>query len=85
MLVDVKRTTFGRRLIKTRTGLIGLGPGFAEVGDSVCVLFGGHVLYVLRKRDQLYRHKFVGECYIHGMMDGDALNSSNPRREFVIA
>lgn len=84
MLVDVKRTTFGRRLIRTRAGLIGLAPGFAEIGDLVCVLFGGHVLYVLRKKDQASLYQFVGECYIHGMMDGKASKSSAPRQEFVI-
>ncbi|KAK5625785.1 hypothetical protein RRF57_001501 [Xylaria bambusicola] len=85
MLVDIKRTTFGRRLIRTKAGLIGLGPGFAEVGDLVCVLSGGHVLYVLRKKKQCSRYEFVGECYVHGMMDGEALNSSTPQQEFVIA
>ena len=83
MLMDIKRTSFGRRLIQTREGLIGLGPGSAEIGDLVCVLFGGHVLYVLRK-EQSDHYKFVGECYVHGMMDGEAINSSNTRREFII-
>ncbi|KAI1163058.1 hypothetical protein F5B18DRAFT_621826 [Nemania serpens] len=32
MLVDIKRTTFGRQLIRTGSGLIGLGPGMAEIG-----------------------------------------------------
>jgi hypothetical protein len=85
MLTDVKRTTFGRRLIKTATGLVGLGPAYAEVGDFVCALFSGHVLYVLRKKDQSCFHELIGECYVHGMMDGNAMSSSSPRREFVIA
>jgi hypothetical protein len=50
LLVDIKRMTFGRRLIQTREGLIGLGPGSVIVGDLVCMLFGGHVLYVLREK-----------------------------------
>lgn len=84
MLIDIKRTTFGRRLIRTRAGLIGLGPGLAEVGDLICMLSGGHVLYVLRKKDRCSLYEFVGECYVHGMMDGEALNSLVTQREFVI-
>ncbi|KAH7333797.1 hypothetical protein BKA66DRAFT_435785 [Pyrenochaeta sp. MPI-SDFR-AT-0127] len=84
MLIDIKRMTFGRRLFQTRAGLIGLGPGFAEIGDLVCVLSGGHVLYVLREKNQCSLYEFVGECYVHGMMDGEALNSSTPQREFGI-
>ncbi|GAW14441.1 hypothetical protein ANO14919_038440 [Xylariales sp. No.14919] len=85
MLVDIKTTTFGRRLIRTRAGLIGLGSGFAEIGDLVSMLSSGHVLYVPRKKNQCSLYEFVGECYVHGMMDGEALNSPTPQREFVIA
>jgi hypothetical protein len=52
MLAGIKRTTFWRRLIQTRIELVGLGPGFAETGDLMCVLFGDHALYVLRKKNQ---------------------------------
>lgn len=85
LMTDIKRATFGRRLIKTSTGLIGLGPAVAEVGDLVCVLFGGHVLYVLRETKEPQIYEFVGESYVHGMMDGAALECQNPRREFLIA
>ena len=84
MLIDIKRTTFGRRLIQTKSGLIGLGPGFARTGDLICVLFDGHVLYVLRKNNRSSLFEFVGECYIHGMMDGEAMRSCTQHREFVI-
>ena len=84
MLIDIKRATFGRRLIRTKAGLIGLGPGFAEVGDLVCVLDGGHVLYVLRKKARPPLYEFIGECYVHGMMDGEALSSPAHRRAFAI-
>lgn len=71
MLVDVKMMTFGRRLFVTRRGYMGLGPAAAQVGDEVCVLLGGQVLYTLRGRDD-NQFEFVGECYMHGMMDGHA-------------
>jgi hypothetical protein len=54
-----------RQLFHTRKGFIGIGPGALREGDFVCVIFGGRVLYVLRK--SLDKQNFVGECYVHGM------------------
>jgi hypothetical protein len=71
MLIDIKATTFGRRLFETSRGFMGLGPPGAQVGDQVCLLLGGQVLYVLRDREDGHR-EFIGECYVHGMMDGQA-------------
>jgi hypothetical protein len=71
MLVDTKMTTFGRRLFETSRGFIGLGPPAAQLDDQICLLLGGQVLYVLRACEDGYA-EFVGECYVHGMMDGQA-------------
>jgi hypothetical protein len=71
MLIDTKERTFGRRLFVTSRGFMGLGPPAAQVGDQVCLLLGGQVLYVLRDREDGHS-EFIGECYVHGMMDGQA-------------
>ena len=85
MLIDIKQTTFGRRLFETEAGLIGLGAAATDVGDSVCVLFGGQVLYLLREKSNSDDWEFIGECYVHGMMDGEAVKDLDlPTREFVI-
>lgn len=74
MMNDVKRITFGRRLYETSRGFIGIGPAAAKIGDQVCVLLGGQVLYVLRPHnDRPNRYRFIGECHVHGMMDGKAV------------
>ena len=55
---------------------MGIVPAATRLGDLVCVLFGGQVLYTLRSTGQdLY--EFVGECYIHGLMDGEAFEQSD--------
>ena len=46
----------------------------AQLGDLVCVLFGCSVPVVLRKRIG-EEYQFVGECYIHGLMDGEAIRA----------
>ena len=42
-----------------------------EVEDKIFVLFGGSMLYVLRPKDDKYI--LIGECYVHGLMDGEAM------------
>ncbi|KAK6824580.1 hypothetical protein PG987_012074 [Apiospora arundinis] len=53
----------------TDNGYIGLGHPDAAVGDMVAVLRGGPVPYVLRGNKE--NHTLVGECYVHGIMDGE--------------
>jgi hypothetical protein len=62
--------TFGRRVMKTQSGYVGLAHFQSQVGDIVCLLAGCTVPMVLRKGEQGY--KFVGEAYVHGIMDGQA-------------
>ncbi|KAL5391291.1 hypothetical protein DPSP01_001169 [Paraphaeosphaeria sporulosa] len=66
-----------RRLFVTSTGHLGLGPAGMMSGDTVVVLFGGRVLYVLRRVDDVC-WRFIGECYVDGFMYGEAMQ---PRDE----
>ena len=61
-----------RRFFITRLGYLGLAPNAAREGDLVCVLWGCSVPVVLRKEGDHYI--FVGECYTHGVMDGEAID-----------
>jgi len=66
-----KNAATGRCFFTTSKGFLGLGPRSMHVGDVVVVLFGGRVPYVLRPTDEYFR--FVGECYVHGIMDGEVV------------
>jgi hypothetical protein len=71
---NIQSVTFacqGRRLAHVYEGAMALVPEEAADGDQVFVLFGGQVLYVLRPIAEHF--EFIGECYIHGLMDGEAL------------
>ena len=61
----------GRSLATTAAKLIGLVPRLAQVDDEIFVLAGGQVLYVLRPIGKCFQ--YIGESYIHGLMDGEAL------------
>jgi hypothetical protein len=60
--------------------LFGLASQKTQIGDLVCVLFGCTVPVILRERNNdehgVY-HEFIGESYIHGKMDGEALSGLN--------
>lgn len=61
-----------RKPITTTRGYAGLASADVEEGDIICILFGGKVPYALRRKDGYYR--FLGECYVHGIMDGEAMD-----------
>ncbi len=62
----------GRILARTTRGYYVLGPAALETGDTVCVLFGAKVPFCLRPVDE--RFLLVGECYVHGLMKGEAMD-----------
>ena len=74
----VEAVVSGRRLIKTaKHGFVGLAPEATQEGDIVAILYGLSVPVVLRQihgtpdGDNVFI--LVGECFIYGMMDGEAL------------
>jgi hypothetical protein len=71
-----------RRLITTDKGYIGMVSRRARKGDLVCVLFGCSIPVVLRKfstgcseNSKEDSYEFIGECYLHGFMNGEALEN----------
>jgi hypothetical protein len=69
--VDGLQFCLGRIFLMTKSGLVGLAPLEAVPGDIVVVLLGAPVPHVLRKKGGYYT--LVGECYVHGVMGGEAL------------
>ncbi|KAF2818325.1 HET-domain-containing protein [Ophiobolus disseminans] len=65
----------GRKFSITRKGHFCLLPPTASEGDLICVLLGGEVPYTLRRIDNQSQDSYtmVGECYVHGIMDGEAI------------
>jgi len=62
-----------RRLIVTEDGYIGAAPAETVVSDLVCVLFGCSVPVVLRPITDADEFTLIGECYVYGFMDGEAV------------
>jgi hypothetical protein len=62
-----------RKLFMTKQGHMGIGPRVMEPGDKVCVLFGGKTPYIVRPTLNPDEYLFLGDCYVHGFMDGEAI------------
>ena len=62
---------FHRRLVVTETGYLGLEPENVRTADLVTIMMGSQVPLVLREVRENYL--FVGNAFIDGIMDGEAL------------
>ena len=71
----VFRAQHDRVFFRTDDGLIGLGPASMREGDQLWILFGGQTPYILRPTDKEEVWEFVGECYVHSLMDGEAVEA----------
>ncbi len=89
-MIDVFK---GRAFFTTDTGHLGIGPQHLQPGDLVCIVLGADVPFILRKlnghssergmwfwRKAKISYQLVGECYVHGIMDGEFL-ADTPRIE----
>ena len=91
---SIEAATYGRSMFRTEAGRLGLCLPESQVGDEVWVLHGGRVPFVLRLGDistakdlpgDIMRfHNFIGEAYLHGIMDGEAMSGSNSSVEEVL-
>ncbi|KAF2088450.1 HET-domain-containing protein [Saccharata proteae CBS 121410] len=72
-----------RRFFISKKGYMGLAPRSARPGDFIVVLAGGKTPFVLRhnKKDA---YKIVGECFMHGVMNGERVVSVNAFEEIKI-
>ncbi len=80
-LQRVQAVVWGRKFFECQgaadggASLFGLGPKAMREHDFVCILFGCSVPVVLREKTSLSGryYELIGECYAHGLMDGEAL------------
>jgi hypothetical protein len=59
-----------RRLCWTEAGHLALVPGETRLDDEVWLLRGGKLPFILRRVDG-GDFELIGDCYIHGVMDGE--------------
>ncbi|KAM5369986.1 hypothetical protein ACJZ2D_008669 [Fusarium nematophilum] len=73
---DSRLQNFGyRRFCRSEKGRLGWVPRYAMRGDVICVFEGGITPHVIRKGGN-GRYKLVGDCYVQGLMLGEAILSA---------
>lgn len=60
------------KMFRGSKGFIGFGPRSMQIGDEIYLLLGLNCPVVLRLMEGCYR--FVGCCYVHGLMYGEGLH-----------
>jgi hypothetical protein len=73
----------GRRYFVSKTGWLGLGPSSTKAGDVIVVFLGLKTPMVLRPAGG-GSFRIVGEAYIHGIMDGEVMDSNPMIRDIKI-
>jgi hypothetical protein len=68
----IEKDLRGRRLFRTHSGILGLCPAWVSKGDIVIAALGCVSPLVLRATEE-NRYQVGGECFVHGMMNGEAL------------
>jgi hypothetical protein len=81
----------------TKKNLIGLGLDGIEPGDEIHILPGGNCPVILRRvveadlptssdinRDQRPRYRVLGNCYVHGIMYGEAADDFEERATEIV-
>lgn len=77
-LQAMRLVCYNRCFFSTSPGRIGVGPQTMQSGDLVAILYGSSVPFILRRSTKYSMeatHEFVGDCYVHGIMDGEAVQA----------
>lgn len=59
----VSNLILNRRVYRTRSGYLGVGPQMMKPGDQLAVLYGGHTPFILRPTGRDWA--FIGDTYVH--------------------
>ena len=81
---SINRACIDRRYFSTAKGRVGLGPLHTKPGDLICILYNGATPFLLRPRHlDATKQELIGECYVHGIMYGEAFEIETALEEQV--
>ncbi|KAK0644234.1 heterokaryon incompatibility protein-domain-containing protein [Cercophora newfieldiana] len=70
----VRLRSLSRRLFVTKGGYMGLGPREMQPGDEVFLVRGSRTPLVFRAKPGSVQRELVGDCYVCGIMQGEAFD-----------
>jgi hypothetical protein len=74
---------FKRRPFMSEQGYVGLAPSHAEPGDVIIIIYGAIVPFIVRRLSN-GQSQFVGEAYVHGIMDGEYIEKNPSNETFIL-
>lgn len=72
-----------RRPFKSDLDHLGIAPETAEVGDVICILHGATVPFILRPEAN-GRYRLLREAYVHGIIDGEFIDTAPATEQFTL-
>ena len=78
---SIQRVSFQRRFCVTHGGRLGWVPRHAQEGDAIAIIAGIGVPMALRSK--MTDYEVLGNCYVHGIMDGEMADSDRLGRELL--
>jgi len=68
----------------SRRGFISQVPLHTRIGDTIFIPLGSAIPFIIRpKQNQPDRYEMIGECYVHGIMNGEAFERDGLASEDV--
>jgi hypothetical protein len=78
---SIQTVSFQRRFCVTHGGRLGWVPRYAQEGDAIAIIAGIGVPMALRSK--MTDYEVLGNCYVHGIMDGEMADSDRLGRELL--
>lgn len=72
-----------KRAFSTTQGYIGLVQNGIHTGDVVVVIYGARTPFVIRGVGG-DRYQLIGDCYVHGIMDGEFLKTNPETKDIFL-
>lgn len=83
LLQAIAENCKGRRFFITgKRQYMGVAPDIAEPGDKICIVPGSCAPFVVRPKGEHFQ--LIGECYVHGIMDGEAMKMGDLDEQIVV-
>lgn len=77
----IKQALNSRGFFLSKQGYMGVARYDVNERDIICILHGGQVPFILRQEGRY--HLFRGECYVHGLMDGEGMRYPTVWQDFA--
>ena len=75
--------TCGNAIFKTREGYLANVTQQAKMGDTIAIVNGCRTPLILRRRDS-DGYILIGDCYVHGIMYGEAMEMDFEETEIAL-